>query len=105
MNTAVYSDPVSGGAGWQEVTARAHEFVTFSPNADFVFFTDIPAGSGIYDYDHASRQLLLQFKDGNGASPRSELRKVEDITTDRLVVSFSSPATGQLFKTEYTRIN
>jgi hypothetical protein len=104
MNTAVYSDPAQGGYGWETVTR--HEFVTFNPNEQFVFFTDIPAGGGQYAYNGASNDLLLNFEaDQYGNTARAELRKVETMTETKLIVSFVSAINGMIYKTEYTRIN
>jgi hypothetical protein len=104
-NTAVYSDPAKGGHGWETVT-RFHEFVTFNPDAKFTFFTDTPASTGTYSFNGSSKDLLLYFEaDQYGNSSRSEIRKVETMTDDKLIVSFVSPADGMIYKTEYGRIN
>jgi len=104
MNTAVYSDPLNGGYGWEVVTR--HEFVTFNPNEQFAFFTDVPGGGGRYSYNVASNDLLLHFAaDLYGNTARSEIRKVETMTEDKLIVAFVSPINGMIYKTEYSRIN
>jgi hypothetical protein len=104
MNTAVYSDPAQGGYGWETVTR--HEFVTFNPNEQFSFFTDVPGGGGRYAYNGASNDLLLNFEaDQYGNTARSEIRKVETMTENKLIVSFVSAINGMIYKTEYTRIN
>lgn len=104
-NTAIYSDPSQGGQGWEAVT-RFNEYVTFNPDAKFVFFIDSPASTGTYNFNGSSKDLFLQFEaDQYGSVNRSERRKVETITTDKLVVSFVSPADGMIYKSEYTRIN
>ena len=102
-NTAVYSDPATGGFGWETVT-RFNEIVTFNPNAEFSFYTDVPGGAGIYSFDNSSGDLLLQFEaDSYGNSSRNELRRVETVNSDKLVISATS--NGVLFKAEYVRIN
>jgi hypothetical protein len=104
MNTAVYTDPANGGFGW-EIVSR-HEFLTLNPNAEFHFFTDVPGGTGIYSYDGSLRVLQLQFEaDQYGNSSRSEIRKVESMTEDKLITSFVSPINGMIYKTEYSRVN
>ena len=104
MNTAVYTDPANGGFGW-EIVSR-HEFLTLNPNAEFHFFTDVPGGAGIYSYDGSLRELQLQFEaDQYGNSSRSEIRKVESMTEDKLITSFVSPINGMIYKTEYSRVN
>jgi len=104
MNTAVYSDPAQGGYGWEIVTR--HEFVTFNPNEQFIFFTDVPGGGGRYIYNGASNNLLLNFEaDQYGNTARSEVRNVEAMTENKLIVSFVSPDNGMVYKTEYSRIN
>lgn len=103
-NTAIYSDPSQGGHGWETVT-RFHEHVTFNPDAKFVFFTDTPGSTGTYNFNGSSRDLLLQFEaDQYGNTTRSEVRKVETMTKDKLIVSFVSSA-GMIYKAEYNRIN
>ena len=104
MNTAVYSDPAQGGYGWEVVTR--HEFVTFNPNEQFIFFTDVPGGGGRYAYNGASNDLLLNFEaDQYGNTARSEVRKVETMVKNKLIVSYVSVINGMIYKTEYTRIN
>ena len=104
MNTAVYTDPVNGGFGWE--TVSRHEFLTLNTNSEFNFFTDVPGGGGIYSYDGSLRELLLQFEaDQYGNSSRSEIRKVETMTEDKLIISFVSPINGMTYKTEYSRVN
>jgi len=104
MNTAVYTDPANGGYGWE--TVSRHEFLTLNPNSQFHFFTDVPGGGGIYFYDGSLRELLLQFEaDQYGNSSRSEIRKVETMTEDKLITSFVSPIDDMIYKTEYSRVN
>ena len=104
MNTAVYTDPANGGFGWEIVSH--HEFLTLNPNAEFHFFTDVPGGAGIYSYDGSLRELQLLFEaDQYGNSSRSEIRKVESMTEDKLITSFVSPINGMIYKTEYRRVN
>lgn len=104
MNTAVYTDPANGGFGWEAVSR--HEFLTLNPNAEFHFFTDVPGGAGIYSYDGSLRELQLLFEaDQYGNSSRSEIRKVESMTDDKLITSFVSPINGMIYKTEYSRVN
>ena len=104
-NTAIYSDPAQGGHGWETVT-RFHEYVTFNPDAKFIFFTDTPGSTGTYSFNGSSKDLLLQFEaDQYGSIDRSEVRKVETMTQDKLIVSFVSPADGMIYKSEYNRIN
>ena len=105
MNTAVYSDPANGGHGWETVT-RLHEFVSFNPDAKFHFFTDTQGNTGTYDFNISSKDLLLYFEaDGYGTTNRSEKRKVESITADQLILSFTSPIDGMMYKTTYNRVN
>ncbi len=102
-NTAVYSDPASGGFGWETVT-RFNQVVTFNPNAEFSFYTDVPGGAGIYSFDNSSGELLLRFEaDNYGNSSRNELRRVETVSSNKLVTSTS--VNGSIFKMEYVRIN
>jgi hypothetical protein len=102
-NTAVYSDPAQGGHGWETVT-RFHEYATFNPDAKFSFVIDAPA-TGTYNFNGSSNNLLLHFEaDQFGNTSRTETRKVEVMTTDKLILSFTSP-TGMIYKTEYSRIN
>lgn len=104
-NTAIYSDPAQGGHGWETVT-RFNEYVTFNPDAKFVFFTDTPERTGTYSFNGSSKDLLLQFEaDQYGNINRSEVRKVETMTQDKLIVSFVSPTDGMIYKSEYNRIN
>lgn len=102
-NTAVYSDPASGGFGWELVT-RFNEVVTFNPNAEFSFYTDVPGGAGTYSFDNSSGELLLQFEaDNYGNTSRNELRRVETVSNNKLVTSIT--VNGSIFKMEYIRIN
>ena len=104
-NTAVYSDPAKGGHGWETVT-RFHEYVTFNPDAKFTIFIDTPTSTGTYSFNGSSNDLLLHFEaDSYGNASRSEIRKVETMTDDKLVVSFVTPDNGMICKTEYSRIN
>jgi hypothetical protein len=103
-NTAVYSDPAQGGHGWEAVT-RFHEYATFNADAKFSFVTDVPASTGTYSFNGSSKDLLLRFEaDQSGNTSRSETRKVEVMTEDKLILSFTSPD-GMIYKTEYSRIN
>ena len=104
-NTAIYTDPAKGGNGWETVT-RFHEYVTFNPDAKFTIVTDIPASTGTYNFNGSSKDLLLQFEaDQYGNTSRSEIRKVETMTDEKLIVAFVSPVDGMIYKTEYSRVN
>ena len=99
MSTAVYNEQ-----GWQTIS-RFNEFVNFDAQTRFRFFTDIPAGNGTYQFNHSSGELKLLFEaDQYGNRERAEIRRVETITEDKLVVSFTIPQGGLVYKTEYSRI-
>lgn len=102
--TAVYSDPVNGGNGWV-TTFRFAENITFNSNSQFYSFTDVPEGSGTYNYNRSSNELKLNFEADNYGYPASSaLLKVESLTNDRLVTT-STYASGIVRKKEYIRIN
>ena len=83
---------------------RFNEIVTFNPNAEFSFYTDVRGGAGIYSFDNSSGELLLQFEaDNYGNSSRNELRTVETVSSNKLVTS--TAVNGSIFKMEYVRIN
>lgn len=102
-NTAIYSDPSAGGNGWETVT-RFNEYVTFNPDLKFSFVNDTPERTGTYNFIESSKKLLLNFAaDQYGNSSRSETRKVEVMTGDQLILSFTSQD-GMTYKAEYSRI-
>ena len=101
MSTAVYLEPARG---WQ-TPSRFNESVSFDLHTRFRFFTDVPGGSGTYQFNNSSGELRLLFEaDQYGNTSRSEIRRVEEITGNKLIISFEIPQSGIFYKTEYTRI-
>ena len=67
--------------------------------------TDIPGGSGSYNYDEALQKLTLQYEaDRYGNMPGTKSLKVEMLGRDKLILSYFSSG-NFIYKTEYSRIN
>ncbi len=80
--------------------------ITFNPDARFNTFIDIPTGGGTYVYDKRSAKIDLNYEaDRYGTVPGKVTYKIDELTSDRLVVSSFSPSGHLQFKTEYTRID
>ncbi len=104
LTTAVYSDPVTGGEGWV-TNFRFAERITFNSNSEFFSFTDVPGGSGTYNYSRSSNELQLNFDADRYGSPIvSSLLKVESLTNDKLITTYTY-ANGSIRKSEYIRVN
>lgn len=103
MSTSVYTE----NYGWQTIPARGIEIFTFDANTKFSIFSDIPEGSGIYNYSRISNELQLQFEADFYRPSRSRLTKVETLTNDKLVIESSSQVNGVIYKhkKEYARVN
>lgn len=103
-NTAVYSDPSRGGYGWV-TEIRYPQVITFENNARFYSRSDVPEGAGVYDYNYSSRQLQLQYEaDSYGTPAHSVLKKVETLTSDKLVIIIQT-GNGMIYKQEYSKVN
>ena len=90
---------------WTPVDRYPQSF-SFSSEGRFSSFTDVPGGTGKYNYDGGLQQLTLSYEaDGYGNIPNMQNFKVETITSDKLVLSYFSPANNLVFKTEYLRVN
>ncbi len=81
------------------------QFYNFSTEGRFGSATDVPGGSGRYNYNEALQELTLLYEaDRYGNIPGSTNLKVEILDRDKLILTHSSSG-NFIYKTEYSRIN
>ena len=94
----------NGTYNWVPVNGHP-QFYNFSTEGRFGSATDVPDGSGSYNYDEALQKLTLQYEaDPYGNMPGTKSLKVEILDRDKLILSYSSSG-NFIYKTEYSRIN
>ncbi len=94
----------NGTYNWEPVNGHP-QFYNFSTEGRFGSATDVPGGSGSYNYDEAIQKLTLQYEaDPYGNMPGTRSLKVEMLDRDKLILSYSSSG-NFIYKTEYSRIN
>jgi hypothetical protein len=94
----------SGIYNWISVDGRP-QFYNFSTEGRFGSTTDVPGGSGSYNYNEMLQTLTLRFEaDAYGNEPGTRDLKVEALDRDKLILSYSSTS-NVIYKTEYSRIN
>jgi len=105
VNVADYFKQENGTFSWMPAGRYPYHFY-FSSDGEFAFGSDVPAGSGTYNYDNRLENLILNYKaDGYGNVARTQIFKVEGLTNNTLVISYFSSSGSLLYKTEYARIN
>jgi hypothetical protein len=93
----------NGVFSWRTIS-RFNPLISFNTNARFSTFIDIPTGAGTYSYDNRGAKIDLYYEaDHYGTTARTETYKIEELSSDRLVISSFSPAGNLQFKTEYIR--
>lgn len=103
-SVSVYTIQDNGIYNWVSVDGRP-QFYNFSTEGKFGSATDVPGGSGSYDYNETLQTLTLRFEaDAYGNVPGTRDLKVEAIGRDRLILSYSSTS-NVIYKTEYSRVN
>jgi len=99
-----YTIQDNGTYNWASVNSHP-QFYNFSTEGRFGSATDIPGGSGSYNYDEALQKLTLQYEaDRYGNMPGTKSLKVEMLDRDKLILSYFSSG-NFIYKTEYSRIN
>ena len=89
---------------WVSVDGRP-QFYNFSTEGRFGSATDVPGGSGSYNYNETLQTLTLRFEaDAYGNLPGTRDLKVEALDRDKLILAYSSTS-NVIYKTEYSRIN
>jgi hypothetical protein len=80
VRTATYIDPSAGGNGWDILPEGSwFESAIFESNGSFFFFTDMPAGHGIFDFNYSTYELYLHYTDRDGNPTGTVLEKVERV--------------------------
>src|SRR6476660_6940000 len=103
-SVSIYTIQDNGTYTWTSVNSHP-QFYNFSTEGRFGSATDVPGGSGIYNYDEALQKLTLQYEaDPYGNMPGTKSLKVETLDGDKLILSYSSSG-NFIYKTEYSRIN
>ena len=103
-SASVYTMQNNGTYCWVSVNSHP-QFYNFSTEGRFGSATDVPGGSGSYNYDEESQKLTLHYEaDHYGNVPATTSLKVETLDRYQLVLSYTSPD-GRIYKTEYSRIN
>jgi hypothetical protein len=103
-SVSFYSTQDNGIYNWVSVDGRP-QFYNFSTEGRFGSATDVPGGSGSYNYDETLQKLTLHFEaDTYGNLPGTKNLKVETLDRDKMILSYS-PTSGVIYKTEYLRIN
>ena len=102
-SVSFYADD-NGSYNWMPVNNHP-QFYNFSTEGRFGSATDVPGGSGSYNYDEALQELTLHYEaDRYGNIPGTTNLKVELLNRDKLILSYSSSG-NFIYKTEYSRIN
>lgn len=105
VTTAIYTDPSTGGYGWQIIPEGGwREIAIFKTDGSFSFFVDMPAGHGIFDFNHSTQDLYLHYTDRDGNPTGTVLKKVEYLTNDKLIISYVY-VSGGISKREYSRFD
>ena len=103
-SVSVYTMQGNGVYNWVSVDGRP-QFYNFSTEGRFGSATDVPGGSGSYDYNETLQTLTLRFEaDAYGNVPGIRDLKVEALDRDQLILSYSSTS-NVIYKTEYSRVN
>lgn len=103
LNTAVYTDPAKGGNGWSS-DLKFPQLLTLDQNARFYSFTDVPEGSGTYQFHRVSNQLRLDYEASQYTVPAGcIIYTVEHLDIDRMVTTIVY-SDGFIFKREYVRL-
>jgi hypothetical protein len=103
-SVSVYTMQDNGVYNWVSVDGRP-QFYNFSTEGRFGSATDVPGGSGSYDYNETLQTLTLRFEaDAYGNVPGTRDLKVEALGRDQLILSYSSTS-NVIYKTEYSRVN
>src|SRR4030095_13999805 len=81
-SVSIYTLEDNGTYNWIPVNGHP-QFFNFSTEGRFGSATDIPGGSGSYDYDEASQNLTLHFEaDLYGNMPATKSLTVEALDRD-----------------------
>ena len=101
-SVSVYMMQDNGTYNWEPVSGHP-QFYNFSTEGRFGSATDVPDGSGSYNYDEEIQKLTLQYDAPYGNMPGTRSLKVEILDRDKLILSYSSSG-NFTYKTEYSRI-
>jgi len=102
-SVSIYTVQDNGTYNWISVDGHP-QFYNFSTEGKFGSATDVPGGSGSYNYDDALQKLTLHYEaDPYGNISHTTSFEVESLDRDKLILSYSSG--DFLYKTEYSRIN
>jgi len=103
-SVSIYTMLDNGSYDW--ISASSHpQFYDFSTEGRFGSATDVPGGSGSYNYDEESQKLTLYYEaDRYGNVPGTTNLNVELLNRDKLILSYTSSG-DHILKTEYSRVN
>ena len=103
-SVSIYTAQDNGTYNWVPVNGHP-QFYNFSTEGKFGSATDVPGGSGSYNYDEDLRKLTLHYEADRYSNLTSTTSlNVEMLDRDNLIFS-STLSDGHIYKTEYTRIN
>lgn len=106
MSVAVYRIQDTGDGQWIPINGLGREFFNFSADGKFGSRTDVPGGSGSYQYDNELKELILNYEPNQYINSTSVSNlTVETITNNKLILSSFAPITNSVYKTEYSRVN
>ncbi len=101
----VYTLQDNGVPAWTS-TENHPQFYSFSAEGRFSSLTDVPGGSGKYSYDSELQNLILNYEvDRYGNLPGTQTCKVELLTNNKLILSYSFPGNNFVYQIEYSRVN
>ncbi|MBL7758402.1 MAG: hypothetical protein JNL59_13440 [Chitinophagaceae bacterium] len=82
------------------------ETLSFEASGRFTLTTDVPAGTGKYQWSPASTDVVLQFEADNYGNPsRTEKRQIEQLEASSLTITQLDASGNLQVKTVYHRKN
>lgn len=102
--SVVYYFPDASGNLTPASPVNYSETISFESSGRFTLTTDVPAGTGVYQWSPASTDVVLQFEADNYGNPsRTEKRQIAQLEASSLTI-MQSDASGNLrVKTVYHR--
>jgi hypothetical protein len=101
-SVSVYTELNNGSYGWVNTEGHRHSY-QFFPDGRFSAFSDVPGGTGTYNFNKTTGELHLNYEaDQFGTLPRTETILIERLDKANITVSHMQ---DRPFKIEYARVN